>query len=78
LGQEGDLCTGPRIKRGGQVSGHPTSMTKKRNDVYFAGLDWLGRKTNAFYGNMMHVLDLSIPQSVTNDIWMMRACPRPY
>jgi hypothetical protein len=55
----------------------PTEMSKKLNAVYYGDQPWAGRKTNAFYGNIMHAVDPTIPQDVTNDIWMMRGFEYP-
>jgi hypothetical protein len=65
---------------GDPISGvgvYPTAMSERMNSAYWSDEPWGGRKTNNMYGNIMHVLDPSLPQGVTNDIWMMRGFGYP-
>jgi len=52
----------------------PVEQSKRITDV-LNGIPWEGRKTNAFYGNLMAQIDPSkmVEGQTTQDIWMARA-----
>jgi hypothetical protein len=52
----------------------PVEQSKRITDV-LNGIPWEGRKTNAFYGNLMTQIDPSkmVEGQTTQDIWMARA-----
>ena len=50
----------------------PTAMSARLEKI-FAGEEWVGRKTDDFYNNLMVHIDPSRTGPVTGDLWMMRA-----
>ncbi|QDP60349.1 MAG: hypothetical protein Unbinned4509contig1000_19 [Prokaryotic dsDNA virus sp.] len=50
----------------------PTAMSARLEKI-FAGEEWVGRKTDDFYNNLMVHIDPSRSGPVTGDLWMMRA-----
>ena len=50
----------------------PTAMSARLEKI-FAGEEWVGRKTDDFYNNLMVHIDTSRSGPVTGDLWMMRA-----
>jgi hypothetical protein len=48
------------------------AMDRKVTALLVDGKNWSGRKTNNFWKNLMRIIDPSLVQGVTVDVWMMR------
>ena len=55
------------------VTGRFPVRMSERLEKIFAGEEWVGRKTDDFYNNLMVHIDPSRSGPVTGDLWMMRA-----